>query len=47
MKWVMAFKQFAWPATGIQAKLMRQLYNSVAVPKLTYAAEVWYMLIRR
>jgi hypothetical protein len=27
---------------GVSAKLMQQLYMAVAIPKMTYGAEVWY-----
>ena len=41
-KWILAFRHLAHPLNGVQSKLMHQLYNLVAVPKLTYAADVWY-----
>src|SRR6266481_4452938 len=41
-KWVLAFRRLARPSVGVRPSLMRQLYNSVAVPKMTYAADVWY-----
>ena len=30
------------PSHGISAKLIRQLYQAVAIPKMTYAASVWF-----
>ncbi|KAF7783210.1 hypothetical protein Agabi119p4_2586 [Agaricus bisporus var. burnettii] len=41
-KWALLFKRLARPAVGISQKLMRQLYLGVAVPKMTYALDVWY-----
>lgn len=41
-RWVLLFKRLARPATGISQKLMRQLYLGVAVPKMTYALDIWY-----
>jgi hypothetical protein len=41
-KWTLAFRRLARPAAGIRPKLMRQLYNSVTMPKMTYTADVWY-----
>lgn len=41
-KWVLMFKRLAQPSKGISQKLMRKLYLSVAVPKMTYALDVWY-----
>ena len=42
LKWVLAFWRLARPSTGICPHLMRQLFNTVAVPKMAYAADVWY-----
>jgi ribonuclease HI len=41
-KWVMAFRRLAHPSAGIRPRLMKQLYNAVAIPRMTYAADVWY-----
>ncbi|KAJ3572025.1 hypothetical protein NP233_g3370 [Leucocoprinus birnbaumii] len=41
-KWVLMFKRLAKPSKGISQKLMRQLYLGVAIPKLTYALDIWY-----
>ena len=30
------------PSTGVRARLMRQLYLSVALPKITYGIDIWY-----
>ncbi|PPQ82122.1 hypothetical protein CVT24_012427 [Panaeolus cyanescens] len=41
-KWTLQFKRLSKPATGINLRLMRQLYNATVVPKVTYAIDVWY-----
>ena len=41
-KWVLAFRRLAQPTTGVQPKLMRQLYIAVAVPKIAYVVDMWY-----
>ncbi len=41
-KWVLMFKRLAQPTKGISQKLMRKLYLSVALPKMTYALDIWY-----
>jgi len=41
-KWVQLFKRLTRPSTGVNAKLMRRLYISVALPKMTYALDTWY-----
>ncbi len=41
-KWTLAFRQLARPASGIKLQLMQQMYNAVAVPKITYVADMWY-----
>jgi hypothetical protein len=41
-KWIMMFRRLTRPSTGISAKLMRRLYITVAIPKMTYGADVWY-----
>jgi hypothetical protein len=46
-KWTLTFCRLARPAARIWPKIMRQLYNVVAVPKMTYAADVWYTPIYR
>jgi hypothetical protein len=32
------------PSLGLSAKFMRRLYITVAIPKMTYGIDVWYML---
>ena len=41
-KWTLAFRRLARPATGVNLQLMHQMYCAVALPKMMYAAEVWY-----
>lgn len=41
-KYMLMFRRLTKPATGIGPKLMRRLYTSVAIPKLTYGADIWY-----
>ena len=38
----MAFKRFTKAAAGIRMNEARKLYNAVAVPKITYAADLWF-----
>ena len=42
--WINLVRRLARTSTGISAKGMRQLYISVAIPKMSYAAEVWYIV---
>ena len=46
-KWILAFCRLARPASGLQAKLMRQLYSTVAIPKLTYMADMWFTPVHK
>jgi hypothetical protein len=41
-KWILQFRRLTRPSTGVGAKLMRQLYLAVALPKITYGVDVWY-----
>lgn len=41
-KWLLQFQRLTRPTTGVSSKLMRQLYLSVALPKITYGIDVWY-----
>ena len=41
-KWILQFRRLTKPSTGVRAKLMRQLYLAVALPKITYGVDVWY-----
>ena len=40
--WVLQFHRLTRISTGIGIKLMRQLYVTVALPKMTYTLDVWY-----
>ncbi|KAF5383009.1 hypothetical protein D9615_004880 [Tricholomella constricta] len=46
-KYALMFKRITRPSTGIKPDFMEQLFTAVAVPKFTYAADVWYTPIRR
>ena len=41
-KWMLCFHRLTKPAFGIRSRFMRQSYYTVAVPRFTYAADVWY-----
>jgi hypothetical protein len=41
-KWILQFRRLTRPSTGVRARLMRQLYLSVALPKITYGIDIWY-----
>ena len=40
--WIMQFCRLTRISTGVNAKLLRQLYISVAIPKMTYTLDVQY-----
>ena len=42
--WINLVRRLARTSTGLSAKGMRQLYMAIAVPKMSYAADVWYTL---
>ena len=42
--WINLVRRLARTSTGISAKGMRQLYLSIAIPRMSYAAEVWFTL---
>ena len=46
-KWVLASHRLARPAAGISPRQMHQLYQAVAIPSFTYAADVWFTPICR
>src|SRR6266481_7662636 len=46
-KWSLSARRLARPAMGISPWLMRQLYQAVALPCFTYAADVWFTLVTR
>ena len=39
--WIMQFCRLTRLSTGLSVKLMRQLYISVAIPKMMYALDIW------
>jgi ribonuclease HI len=41
-KWLLQYRRLTRPSTGTGARLMRQLYVAVALPKITYGLDVWY-----
>jgi ribonuclease HI len=41
-KWLLQYRRLTRPSTGVSAKLMRRLYISVAIPKITYGVDTWY-----
>jgi ribonuclease HI len=41
-KWILQFRRLTRVNSGVKAKLMRQLYLAVALPKITYGIDVWY-----
>jgi hypothetical protein len=41
-KWILLFRRLTRVSTGTSARLMRLLYQGVAIPKMTYGADVWY-----
>jgi len=42
--WINLVRRLARTSTGLSARGMRQLYVAIAIPKMTYAADVWYTL---
>ena len=40
--WILQYRRLTRPSTGVRAKLMRQLYLAVALPKITYGIDIWY-----
>ena len=46
-KWTLAFRRLARPTSGVNLRLMRQMYSAVAIPKVVYAADVWYTPTRK
>ena len=44
-KGVIAFRHLACPSAGIYPCLIHQLFITIAIPKIAYAANVWYMPI--
>ena len=42
-KWLLQYRRLTRPTTGVKSKLMRQLYIAVALPKITYGLDIWYI----
>jgi len=42
--WINHVRRLAHTSKGISAKGMRQLYTAIAIPRMSYAAEVWFVL---
>lgn len=42
VKWMAALRRFTKPSTGIRMKEAVKLYNTVTVPKICYAADIWF-----
>ena len=42
--WINLVRRLAQTSSGLSARGMRQLYVAIAIPKMTYAADVWYTL---
>src|SRR6266481_7713720 len=45
--WTLCFQRLARPAMGIKSELMCRLFLAVAVPRFTYAADIWFTPICR
>ena len=41
-KWILQYRRLTRITTGINNKLMRQLYLAVAMPKISYGIDIWY-----
>ncbi|KAF8175355.1 hypothetical protein BJ912DRAFT_857973, partial [Pholiota molesta] len=41
--WLLQVRHYTRPSTGLLATYMRRLYISMAIPKITYGLEVWYV----
>jgi ribonuclease HI len=42
-KWTALFKRLNRVSTGISLRFSRQLYMAVAIPRITYAADTWFV----
>ena len=47
VKWTLLFCRLSKPLPGIHTKYMHQLYSTVAIPKFTYAADIWFTPVQR
>ena len=41
-KWIMNLQRLAKPMQGISFHNMQHLYNSITIPKMFYAADIWF-----
>lgn len=41
-KWVVLFRRLAKVNLGISSKLMKQMFQAVTIPKMTYTVDIWY-----
>jgi len=46
-RWTNRLAGFSKTTKGMPAKFVRRLYQAVAIPKMTYAADVWYTPLKR
>ncbi|KAG9227364.1 hypothetical protein CCMSSC00406_0004097 [Pleurotus cornucopiae] len=46
IQWINVFKRLGRVGGGISSRFLQQLYLAVAIPKLTYALDVWYTPVR-
>ena len=46
-KWVLTFRRLARPGGRANLRVMRQLFCTVAIPKMTYVLDVWYMPVHK
>ena len=44
---ILLFRRLSKPSTGVHATFMRRLYRAVAIPKITYAADIWFTPLTR
>ena len=47
VKWTLLAHRLTKPSAGVHATYMRQLYCTVAIPKFTYAVDVWYTPVQK
>src|SRR6266481_6313096 len=45
--WTLCFRCLARPVMGVKPSLMCQLFQAVAVPRFTYAADIWFTPVCR
>ena len=47
MAWITLFKRIARNRLGISSIMLRRLYIAVAIPKIIYAADVWFTAVHK